>query len=122
MIVISKVALGTQMTTVETIRRDAKRHLQFLMLVFFPSLVGIALFSWLSVWAAHKDGWEGEVVAIALGLIAALFIISAFIFGLPLVSWLRNYNYAVRDAIDFENDPERFRRRYRGVFGPIPWR
>jgi hypothetical protein len=110
------------MTPVDTVRRDARSHMEFLAFLFFPSLAGIVLFSWLSVWAAHQRGWEGEVLAIALGLVAALFMLSALIFGILLVSWLRNYKYAVRDAADFENDPERFRRRYREVFGPIPWR
>ena len=110
------------MTPVETVRRNAKSHMERLVLLFFPSLAGIAPFSWLSVWAAHQRGWEGEVLAIALGLVAALFTMSALNFGILLVSWLRNYQYAVRDAADLEKDPERFRLRYREVFGPIPWR
>ena len=110
------------MAAIENIRRNAKSHARFLAAIFVLSSAGSVLFSWLGVWAGHQRGWEGDVIAGVLTLVAGALIVSTFLFGVLLVSWLQNYRYAVRDAADFDKDPDLFRLRYRSVFGPIPWR
>ena len=107
--------------SIESLPKRARDHLMEVLTYFFASFLSGAFLLWLAVWAGDRHEWEATAISYVLGLPAACLLFITFFMSGLVWCWFRSYRIALRDASEYEQNPELYLARFKDVFGPIPW-